>query len=104
MQTYVVIIEYYDLPRNGSYGAFVPDVPGCVATGKNIEQALERIRYTLTHFLRATTNAGQPIPLAHSLREHEEQYGCVGEALLEGNSIVAMVGVPELYSHITRAA
>ncbi|MBD1208971.1 MAG: type II toxin-antitoxin system HicB family antitoxin [Ignavibacteria bacterium] len=106
MQTYVVIIEHYDLPRNGRrlYGAFVPDVPGCTATGYSVEQVLERIRQALATVLEALQMAGREIPSAHSLEEHKEQSKCSDTSLLGANSIVAMIDVQVAYRSIARAA
>lgn len=106
MQTYVAIIEHYDLPRNGRrlYGAFVPDVLGCTATGYSVEQVLERLRYALATFIQALQMAGREIPLAQSLEEHKVQYQCSDTSLLGANSIVAMIDLQVAYRSIACAA
>lgn len=40
---YVVYIE----PRPAGYGAYVPDLPGCVASGSTREEALSQIRESI---------------------------------------------------------
>jgi predicted RNase H-like HicB family nuclease len=57
MIEYVVLIEPAD--DESGFGAYVPDLPGCVATGRTPEEARERIAYSI------------PLDIA-SLREHGE--------------------------------
>jgi len=38
--------------RNSDWGASVPDLPGCVATGKTIDSALKRIQAAIQLHLR----------------------------------------------------
>ncbi len=53
---YVVVIEK---ARDGSYSAYVPDLPGCVACGESVEEAKLSIQ--------------EAIPLhIDSLRRHHE--------------------------------
>ena len=40
MVRYAIVIE----KGQGNYGAYVPDLPGCVAVGDTVEQVEERIR------------------------------------------------------------
>lgn len=44
------------------WGASVPDLPGCVATGKTIDAALRRIQGAIELHLRGTRADGLPIP------------------------------------------
>lgn len=106
METYIIIIEPYSLPHGGGvlYGAFVPDVPGCTATGKSLNEVLERIRRALVAAFHTLQTAGREIPQAHSLEEHKELFGCSGNALLGTHSIVAMIDVQVSYQRIARAA
>jgi predicted RNase H-like HicB family nuclease len=55
---YAVIIE--SGPRN--YSAYVPDLPGCVATGHTIEEVRENIRGAIAFHLRGMAEDGDPIP------------------------------------------
>lgn len=57
---YLVVIERAD---DGSYSAFVPDLPGCVACGLDSpEQARELIRKTIEAHVHGMREDGQPIP------------------------------------------
>ena len=55
---YLVVIE--KAKRN--YSAYVPDLPGCVSTGKTIEQTLDNIREAITFHLEAMARDGDPLP------------------------------------------
>ncbi|HEU5249023.1 MAG TPA: type II toxin-antitoxin system HicB family antitoxin [Thermoanaerobaculia bacterium] len=46
----------------GTYGAYVPDLPGCVAVGETKEEAMELIRTAISMHLEAMREEGLPIP------------------------------------------
>jgi predicted RNase H-like HicB family nuclease len=45
-----------------NYSAYVPDLPGCVATGKTVEEAKERIREAIRIHLQGMRQDGDTIP------------------------------------------
>lgn len=105
METYIIIIEQHDIPSGRLYGAFVPDVPGCTATGKSLDETLEQIRTALCAVIGTLRNAGRDIPAPHSLEEHTALYSVSGESLLGEHSIVAMMDVSAPQRrHFSRAA
>jgi len=55
---YTVIIE----KGNTSFGAFVPDLPGCIAAGKTKKEALELIREAIDFHIEGLKEEGKPIP------------------------------------------
>jgi predicted RNase H-like HicB family nuclease len=55
---YAVIIEH----GPESYGAYSPDVPGCVAVGTTVEEVTQRFREALTDHLALLREAGEPLP------------------------------------------
>lgn len=55
---YTVIIE--KAPNN--YAAYAPDVPGCIATGKTVEDVTRNIREALELHLEVGRERGEPIP------------------------------------------
>ncbi len=55
---YGIVIERGE--RNCS--AYVPDLPGCVATGATVEQAKERIRGAIGLHLQGLREDGQAVP------------------------------------------
>jgi predicted RNase H-like HicB family nuclease len=62
---YVVILE--EGPK--SWGAYVPDLPGCVAVGETRNEALELIREAIEFHLDGMKEDGEPIPEPHSYSE-----------------------------------
>ena len=58
MLKYTVVIE--KTPHN--YSAYVPDLPGCVATGKSREEVAQRIQETIAFHLEGMREEGIPIP------------------------------------------
>ena len=47
---------------DSDWGASVPDLPGCVATGKTIDSALGRIEGAIKLHLRGVREDGIPLP------------------------------------------
>jgi predicted RNase H-like HicB family nuclease len=45
-----------------SYGAYVPDLPGCIAVGETREGALELIREAIEFHLEGLREHGESIP------------------------------------------
>jgi predicted RNase H-like HicB family nuclease len=62
---YLVVIEQGDT----SFGAYVPDLPGCVAVGETREEALRLLREAVTLHLEALKEQGLPIPQPRSHAE-----------------------------------
>lgn len=55
---YTVVIE--KTPHN--YSAYVPDLPGCVATGRTQEEVAHRIQEAIAYHLEGIREDGIPIP------------------------------------------
>jgi len=55
---YLVVVE--DGPT--SFGAYVPDLPGCVAAGETREEVLALIHEAIEFHLEGLKEDGQPIP------------------------------------------
>jgi predicted RNase H-like HicB family nuclease len=58
----------YEKTRN-NYSAYVPDLPGCVATGATREQVERNIRQAIDLHLEGMRREGEPIPEAASWTE-----------------------------------
>ena len=65
---YAIVIE----KAEKNYGAYVPDLPGCVATGKTIEATEREIREAIEFHLRGLREDGLPIPEASSRVDYVE--------------------------------
>jgi predicted RNase H-like HicB family nuclease len=55
---YAVVIE----KAENNYSAYVPDLPGCVATGATAEQAEAEIREAIEFHIEGMREEGLPIP------------------------------------------
>jgi predicted RNase H-like HicB family nuclease len=58
MRKYLVILEKSDT----GYGAYVPDLPGCVATGKTKSEVEKSIFEAIQFHLEGLQLEGLPIP------------------------------------------
>ena len=56
---YLVIIEQ---AADGSYSAYVPDLPGCVSCGDTMPEAEQAIREAITLHIESLRTHGEPIP------------------------------------------
>jgi len=59
VSAYAVIIERAE---DGGFGAWSPDLPGCVALGDSREEALAEMRGAITFHLEGLREAGEPVP------------------------------------------
>lgn len=62
---YAVIVEKGET----SFGAYVPDLPGCVAVGKSKEEALKLIAEAIEFHIEGLRDNGEQVPLPHSFVE-----------------------------------
>jgi predicted RNase H-like HicB family nuclease len=44
------------------YSAHVPDLPGCIATGRTLEQTKQRMREAIALHIEGMKEDGEPIP------------------------------------------
>jgi predicted RNase H-like HicB family nuclease len=65
---YAVIIERGEQ----NYSAYVPDLPGCIATGKTVEDTKRMMREAIAFHLEGLREEGLPIPEPTSLAEYVE--------------------------------
>ena len=63
---YAVVIEN----AGANYSAYVPDLPGCVATGATIAETEAAIRDAIEMHLKGMREDGLPIPPASSHVEY----------------------------------
>jgi predicted RNase H-like HicB family nuclease len=68
MMRYAVVIEKAD----GNYSAYVPDLPGCVATGTTIEAVEQEIRAAIRFHIDGLKADGLPVPAPTSRAEYVE--------------------------------
>jgi predicted RNase H-like HicB family nuclease len=66
MYRFLVIIE----PGSRNYSAYVPDLPGCIATGKTLEEVKNNMRQAISMHLEGMMEENEPIPTSTSLAEY----------------------------------
>lgn len=59
---YLVIIEQAD----HNLSAYVPDLPGCVATGRTREEVIANMREAISFHLQGIIEDGEPVPQPNS--------------------------------------
>jgi predicted RNase H-like HicB family nuclease len=65
---YAIVIE----KAESNYAAYVPDLPGCIATGATIEETEREIREAIDLHLRGMREDGLPIPEPSSSVDYVE--------------------------------
>ncbi len=68
MKRYAIVIE----KAKANYAAYVPDLPGCVATGATIKQTERRIREAIEIHVRGLREDGLPVPRPSSRVDYVE--------------------------------
>jgi predicted RNase H-like HicB family nuclease len=68
MKRYAVVIEKTD----GNYSAYVPDLPGCVATGGSVEAIEDEIRAAIRLHIEGLEADGLAVPEPTSIAEYIE--------------------------------
>jgi predicted RNase H-like HicB family nuclease len=63
---YAIVIEQAE----GNYSAYVPDLPGCVATGATVAEVEAEIREAIAFHLYGMREDGNPIPQPSSQVEY----------------------------------
>ena len=56
--TYAVVVERGPT----SFGAYVPDLPGCVAAGETYEETLQLIEDAIGFHVEGLREQGEPVP------------------------------------------
>ena len=62
---FMVVVEESD----GSFGAYVPDLPGCVAAAESRDEVLTLIREAIEFHIEGMKEEGVSIPEPHSSSE-----------------------------------
>ena len=65
---YAVVIE----KAGGNYSAYLPDLPGCVATGATVEAVEEEIRTAIRFHIEGLQADGLEVPQPSSIAEYVE--------------------------------
>jgi predicted RNase H-like HicB family nuclease len=65
---YAIVVE----KAANNYSAYVPDLPGCIATGYTIEETEREIREAIEFHIEGMIEDGLPIPQPTSIVQHIE--------------------------------
>lgn len=65
---YAVVIE----KAQGNYSAYVPDLPGCIATGATVAEVEAEIREAIAFHVEGLREDGLPVPPPSSQVEYVE--------------------------------
>ena len=69
-QKYAVIFEQAE----SNWAAYVPDLPGCITTGRTLEETERNIREAIEGHLQTLREFGDPAPAPVSLAREVEIY------------------------------
>jgi predicted RNase H-like HicB family nuclease len=56
---YTVIVEPAD---DGTFSVYVPDLPGCISTGRTSNEAIDSIREAIAGHIQTLKELGEPVP------------------------------------------
>ncbi|MCU0427861.1 MAG: type II toxin-antitoxin system HicB family antitoxin [Candidatus Kapabacteria bacterium] len=87
MKNYLVIVE--KAPNN--FGAFSPDVLGCVSSGVSVEETLAEFREALRAHFEMMIESGEDIPEARAAEYHVATYRNEGIELYNPEFIWAFI-------------
>lgn len=65
---YAIVIERSET----GFGAFVPDLPGCVAAGETLEETEQLIQEAVEFHLEGLREDGLPVPPPSALAQYVE--------------------------------
>ena len=65
---YAVVIE----KAEGNYSAYVPDLPGCVATGPTVEAVEDELREAIRFHVAGLREGGLAVPQPTSIADYIE--------------------------------
>jgi predicted RNase H-like HicB family nuclease len=65
---YAIVIERTE----NNFSAYVPDLPGCIATGATVEETEAAIREAIAFHIEGMQEDGLPVPSASSQVEYVE--------------------------------
>ena len=78
---YAIIIER----AHENFSAYAPDLPGCVATGRTVEEVTREMREAIQFHLDSMREDGEPVPQPTSLCDYIEAEVPVAQPHASGN-------------------
>ena len=71
MKKYAIVIEHGE----NNLSAYVPDLRGCITTGRTVEEVERNIREAIELHLEALREDGEPLPDPHTVVAYVELQG-----------------------------
>jgi len=68
MSRFLIIIEQGE----HNYSAYVPDLPGCIATGRTLQEVEQNMREAIVLHVQAMLEDGESIPVLQTTAEYVE--------------------------------
>lgn len=68
MKRYAIVVE----KAKANYAAYVPDLPGCVATGRTVKETERRLRGAIEVHVQGLREDGLPVPEPSSVVDYLE--------------------------------
>jgi predicted RNase H-like HicB family nuclease len=65
---YAIVIE----KAEANYSAYVPDLPGCVSTGRTVEDVKRNIAEAIDFHIQGLIEDGEPVPPPTTLSDYVE--------------------------------
>ena len=66
MYRFLIIIEQ----GSRNYSAYVPDLPGCIATGKTLDEVKANMREAIKMHIEGMVEDQEPIPTSQSMADY----------------------------------
>ncbi|MBV8821575.1 MAG: type II toxin-antitoxin system HicB family antitoxin [Ktedonobacteraceae bacterium] len=66
MSRFLIIIEQGE----HNYSAYVPDLPGCIATGRTLQEVEQNMREAIALHVQGMLEDGEPIPVSQTIAEY----------------------------------
>ncbi len=95
MKSYYAVV-YERMPNN--YGAYVPELPGCIATGKGWQEIQTTVREAIVFHIEGLIESGDPVPdpqmsVGEAMACHIASLSDAGESVSDLETTFGMVEV-----------
>ena len=58
MKEYLVVFEW----TGNNFSAYVPDLPGCISTGKTVDETEQNIKEAISLYIETIRESGEAVP------------------------------------------
>lgn len=91
-------VIYYYSADDECYLAFAPELPGCCADGKSVEEALENLDVVISEWIETATEMGRelPAPLPENYEASDTDVFAVSKYILEQTGSISTMTLEKL--------